>query len=139
MSAQKGSLFLLKVGDGAQPTETFTTVAGLRATRFTVNTGAIDVTTKDSSGMRALLAGAGVQSMSLSASGVFTDSAAEETVRGYAAAAGINNFQIISGNGDTWQGAFLITAYERGGDFNGEETFSIALESSGAIAFTAGV
>ena len=36
MAAQKGSLFLLKAGDGGGP-EVFTTVGGLRTTSFNVN------------------------------------------------------------------------------------------------------
>lgn len=142
MAAQKGALFLLKVGDGATPTESFTTVAGLRANSFTLNNDAVDVTNKDSNGFRTLLAGAGVQSMSLSANGVFLDSAAEETLRSYAAANAVNNYEIYSGGdagGDKWAGAFMITSYGRGGDYNNEENFSITLESSGAIVFTPGV
>ena len=65
MVAQKGSLFLLKVGDGGGP-EVFTTVGGLRTTSFNINNGTVDVTNKDSSGMRELLAGGGIQTMSLS-------------------------------------------------------------------------
>ncbi len=136
MTAQKGSLFLLKAGDGGGP-ETFTTVGGMRATNFQINNQTVDVTNKDSAGMRELLAGAGVQSMSLSANGVFTDSAAEETVRSQAAANTINNYQIVSGNGDKWQGAFLITSYQRSGAHDADEQFSISLESSGAITFPA--
>ena len=41
MATQKGSLFLLKVGDGGGP-ETFTTVAGMQATNFKLNTGTVD-------------------------------------------------------------------------------------------------
>ncbi len=137
MTAQKGSLFLLKAGDGGSP-ETFTTVGGLRSTRFTINNAAVDVTNKDSSGMRELLGGAGIQSMAVAGNGVFTDTAAEETMRANAAANTISNYQIVSGNGDMWQGAFLITSYERSGDFNGEEAFSLTLESSGPVSFTAG-
>jgi len=137
MSAQKGSLFLLKVGDGGSP-ETFTTLGGLRATRFAIDNAPVDVTTKDSAGMRELLAGAGVQSMTISGSGLFTDSTAEETLRANASSGAIANYRIIAGNGDQWEGAFLITAYGRGGDYNSEETFSLTLESSGAIAFTPG-
>lgn len=137
MSAQKGSMFLLKVGDGGNP-ETFATVGGLRATRFTIDNAPVDVTTKDSAGMRELLAGAGLQSMTISGAGVFTDTAAEETVRAKAAAGAVANYRIVAGNGDQWEGAFLITAYGRGGDYNSEETFSITLESSGAIVFTPG-
>lgn len=137
MAAQKGSLFVLKVGDGASP-EVFATVGGLRITAMTINNGQVEITNKGSGGARELLAAAGIQAMSIAGSGVFTDVAAEETVRSYAAANSINNFEIVAGNGDKWEGAFLITSYERGGDHNSEETFGIRLESSGAVTFTAG-
>ena len=137
MAAQKGALFLLKVGDGGGP-ETFTTVGGLKTASFNINTASVDVTNMSSNGMRELLAGAGIQTMSLSGNGVFTDSAAEETVRANAAANSIDNYQLVAANGDTWQGAFLITSYQRSGNFDGAETFTISLESSGAITFTAG-
>ncbi len=129
MAAQKGSAFLLKAGG--------TTVGGLRATSFTINNQEVDVTNKDSSGMRELLAGAGIQSMSISANGVFTDAASEETVRARAAANSIDAWSIVSGNGDDWSGSFLVTSYERSGDHDSEEQFTISLASSGAIAFTA--
>ena len=137
MAAQKGILFLLKVGDGGGP-ETFTTVGGLKTASFNINTASVDVTNMGSNGMRELLAGAGIQTMSLSGNGVFTDSAAEEIVRANAAANSIDNYQIVAGNGDTWQGAFLIKSYQRSGNFDGAEAFTISLESSGAITFTAG-
>ncbi len=137
MAAQKGTLFLLKVGDGGGP-ETFTTVGGFKTASFNINTASVDVTNMGSNGMRELLAGAGIQTMSLSGNGVFTDSAAEETVRANAAANSIDNYQLVAGNGDTWQGAFLINSYQRSGNFDGAEAFTISLESSGAITFTAG-
>ena len=56
MTTQQGSLFLLKVGDGGGP-ETFTTVGGMQATSFNINTASVDVTNKGSNGMRELLAG----------------------------------------------------------------------------------
>ena len=33
-------------------------------------------------------------------------------------------------------GAFLVTSYERAGEFNGEETYSLTLESSNTITYT---
>ena len=57
MAAQKGSAMLLKVDISG----TATTVAGLRSTSISMNDEAVDVTTKDSSGLRQLLAGGGVQ------------------------------------------------------------------------------
>ena len=99
MTAQKGSLFLLKVGDGGGP-ETFTTVGGMRTTNFTLNNQAVDTTNKSSGQWRELLSGAGISSINISGSGVFTDDAAEETVRGYAFNNEIHNYQIAFGNGD---------------------------------------
>ena len=78
MAAQKGSAMLMKVGNGGSP-ETFTTIGGLRSTSLTINNESVDVTNKDSSGKRTMLAAAGVQSISVSGSGVFTDAASETT------------------------------------------------------------
>lgn len=136
MTAQKGSLVLLKVGDGGTPTETFTTVGGLRTTSFTHNNQTVDATNKDSGAWRELLEGAGVRSISISGSGVFTDSAAEETVRGYAVNNSIQNYELTFGNGDKLSGAFQITSYQRAGTYNDAETYSITLASAGAVTFT---
>lgn len=85
MGIEKGSAFLLKVGDGAA-VPTFATVAGLRTTQLSVNGEAVVVTNKDSGGWRQLLSGAGVRSVSVSGAGVFTGSAAEARLRGSALA-----------------------------------------------------
>ena len=45
MSAEKGSAFLLKVGDGGTP-PVFATVAGMRTTQMSVNGEAVNVTSK---------------------------------------------------------------------------------------------
>lgn len=136
MTAQKGSLVLLKVGDGATPTETFTTVGGLRTTSITHNNQTVDATNKDSGAWRELLDGAGTRSVSISGSGVFTDSAAEETVRGYAMSSSVNNYELHFGNGDKLSGAFQITSYQRAGSYNDAETYSITLASAGQVSFT---
>src|SRR3546814_3985988 len=69
MSAEKGSAFLLKVGDGGSPVA-YATVAGLRTTQLSVNGEAVNVTNKDSGGWRELLSGAGVRSVSVSGAGL---------------------------------------------------------------------
>ncbi len=136
MAAQKGSLFLVKVGDGVGSHETFTTVASARSTGMTVNNESVDITAKDSAGWRELLAGAGIQSMSITLSGVFKDSVQEELIRGYSFANSIDSYQLFSGNGDMFSGEFQVTSYSRAGEHNGEETFDLALESSGVITVT---
>ena len=80
MPAEKGSAFLLKIGNGAQPA-VFATVAGMRTTQMSVNGEGVNVTSKDSGGWRELLSGAGVRSVSVAASGIFTGSAAEGRVK----------------------------------------------------------
>jgi TP901-1 family phage major tail protein len=135
MAAQKGSLFILKIGDGATPDEAFTTIGGMRTNRFTLNNQAVDTTNRDSGQWRALLEGAGNSSLSISASGIFEDSTAEETLRGYAFANSIRNFQFTFGNGDSMTGAFQISSYSRGASYNDAETFSISLQSAGAVTF----
>lgn len=126
---------LLKVGDGADP-EVFTTIGGLRTNSITHSNQTVDTTNKDSGAWRELLAGAGTRSVSLSGSGVFTDSIAEETVRGHAMSNVINNYEMTFGNGDSMTGPFQIASYQRAGSYNGEETYALTLVSSGAITFT---
>lgn len=135
MTAQKGSLVLLKVGDG-ESSESFTTIGGLRTTQLTHNNQPVDATHKGSGAWRELLNGAGIRTVTISGNGIFTDSAAEETVRGFAMNNQIKNYQLTFGNGDALTGAFQITNYQRAGAYDGEENFAITLASAGEITFT---
>ena len=132
MAMEKGSAFLLKVGDGAMP-PVFTTVAGLRTTQMTVNAETVVVTNQGSGGWRELLSGAGVRSVSLSGSGVFTGSAAEARVKANALAGQVDDYRVSFESGETVTGRFLITRLDYAGDFNGERTYTLALESAGAV------
>ena len=132
MAAERGSAFLLKIGDGAA-TPAFTTVAGLKTTQLTVNGDAVAITNKGSGGWRELLSGAGVRSVSVAASGIFTGGAAEIQVRGLALSGDIEDFQLSFESGERMQGKFLVTRLEYAGDFNGERNYTLALESSGEV------
>ena len=83
-----------------------------------------------------LLEGGGVSNMAISASGVFTDSALENDIRTRAQKGQIDSYKIVFGDGDNIVGNFQITSYERAGEFNGEETYSLTLESSGQVTHT---
>lgn len=136
MAAQKGSALLLKIGDGAS-SEVFTTVGGLRSTSITQNDEIVDVTTKDSSSKRELLANGGVQSLTISGSGVFTDSASETTLEEAFGKSALTNYEVFIPDFGTYKGAFQISSLEYAGEYNGEVTYSVTLESSGTITFTA--
>lgn len=132
MAAERGSAFLLKIGDGAV-TPSYATVAGLKTTQLSVNGDAVAITNKGSGGWRELLADAGVRSVSVAASGIFTGSAAETQVRALALSGGIEAYELSFESGERMRGDFLVTRLEYAGDFNGERNYTLALESSGAV------
>ncbi|WP_156679428.1 phage tail tube protein [Sphingomonas profundi] len=132
MAAEKGSAFLLKVGNGATPV-VYATVAGMRTTQAQINGEAVVVTSKDSGGWRELLSGAGVRSVSVSAAGVFTGSAAEVRVKASALSGILDDYELSFESGERLRGRFLVTRLDYAGDFNGERTYTLALESSGAV------
>ncbi len=141
MAAQKGSAFLLKENSSG----TAVVIGGMRSTSMSINGETVDITAKDSATFdgssgndigRALGANMGIRSMSLSASGVFTDSAGENNVRGAAFTGDSLNYDLVFGDGSNVKGAFIITSYERAGEYNGEETFSVSLESDGTMTYT---
>jgi TP901-1 family phage major tail protein len=132
MAAEKGSAFLLKIGNGAMPVA-YTTVAGLRTTQLSVNGEAVAITSKDSGGWRELLSGAGVRSVSVSGAGVFTGSPAEARVKANALSGVLDDYRLTFEGGETLTGRFLVTRLDYAGDYNGERSYTLALESSGAV------
>ena len=92
----------------------------------------IAVTNKDSAGIRTLLAGGGVQSMSISGSGVFTDTAAEGALRTQFGAAALLACSFIIPDLGTYAGNFQLTSLEYAGEYNGEATYSLSFESGAA-------
>ena len=132
MGAEKGSAFLLKVGNGAEP-PVFTTVAGMRTTQMSVNGEAVNVTSKDSGGWRELLSGAGVRSVSVAASGIFTGSAMELRVKTNALAGLVDDYELSFDSGEKLRGRFLVTRLDYSGDYNGERNYALSLESSGPV------
>ena len=132
MPAQNGSTFLLKLGDGASPV-TYETVAGLRTTQMTINGDPVAVTHKQSGGWRDLLSGAGTRSVSIRASGIFLGSSGEQAVRAHALAGTLDDYELSFEDGERLQGRFLIQRLDYSGDYNGERTYTLQLESSGAV------
>ena len=132
MTAQKGSAFLLKIGDGVQPPN-YRTVAGLRTTQMSINGDSVVVTHKESGGWRDLLSGAGTRSVSVSAAGIFLGSDAENDIRAHALGGTIDDYELSFEDGSKLQGRFLVQRLDYAGDFNGERNYTLQLESSGAV------
>lgn len=135
MTAQKGRALLLKVDTTG--TGSFDTVAGLRAKSLAFNAETIDITDADSTeAWRELLAG-GVKSARIQGSGIFKDASADETLRSYFFDGTIRDWQVIIPDFGTITGAFQIVALDYSGAHDGEATFSLSLESAGALSFVA--
>jgi TP901-1 family phage major tail protein len=132
MAAEKGSAFLLKIGNGGTP-PLFATVAGMRTTQMSVNGEAVNVTSKDSGAWRELLSGAGVRSVSVAAGGIFTGSAAEVRVKTNALSGVLDDYELSFESGDRMRGRFLVTRLDYSGDYNGERNYTLSLESSGPV------
>jgi TP901-1 family phage major tail protein len=136
MVAQNGKDLLIKLdltGGG-----TYTTVAGLRATRISFNAETVDVTSLESQGgWRELLGGAGVRSASVSGSGVFVDANTDDRARQIFFQGTIEQFQVIIPSFGIVEGPFQITAIEYAGTYNGEATYELSLASAGVLTFTA--
>ena len=136
MAAQNGKDLLVKIdmtGGGS-----FQTVAGLRATRLSLNAEPVDVTSLESTGgWRELLGGAGMKTAAISGSGVFKDADTDERARQIFFDGETPEFQVIVPDFGTIEGKFQITAIEYAGSHNGEATYEMSLASAGPLTFVA--
>lgn len=133
MAAQKGRAFLLKDGTAAAGT----VIAAMRVTRFAINNQMVDVTTKDSNGLRTLLAGAAAASMQISAQGILDANAQSTTLINRCLAGSIDAYGIVFDNGDKIDANCQLTSFEAEGSEGDAQTYSLTLESSGTITVTA--
>jgi TP901-1 family phage major tail protein len=137
MAAQAGKDVLIKMNTAAAPT-VYTTVAGIRTASISFNSSTIDITNQGSTGRwRELLNKSGLRSCAVSGSGVFLDAATDETVRKHYFDDTTPGCELVVPDFGTVAGTFRITSLEYSGDHDGEATFSISLESAGALTFTA--
>lgn len=141
--AKRGVGFLLK-GEDPALAGTFLTVAKLRTNSLTINGETVDITNKDSPGaagenrMRELLAGAGVTSFAATGAGVFSNDATQTEFETHAIAGTLVNVQVVFEGGRIYEFAAAVPSIEYAGEVNGEQTYSISIESSGDVTITPG-
>ena len=131
-----GKLFLLLKGNEDGPPETFTQVGGVIATSMSINGEQVDVTTKDDSFWRQLLAACGSRSASISISGRYTDEVKLEEMQTMALEGTHKNFQLVSDRGDAFEALFEVATFDRSGDDKDAENFSVTLESASDVTHT---
>ena len=137
MAGEKAGIKLLLEIETA--TDVYTLLGGLRSKSISINGEAIDVTNHDSSQWKTLLDQAGIRSMSLSGSGVHNgDEATLGLAEDNSISQTLTKFRITDteSGGRIYTGLYKITSFERAGEYNAEQTYSMSLESSGAIGIT---
>lgn len=137
MAGERGGKdLLLKVESSPS---VYTTLGGLRSKSFSLSADGIDVTNHDSNQLRELLDECGTFSMSLSGSGIHNgDGTTLNYVEDQCIAQTLTRFQIIdsAASGRTYTVLCKVTSWERTGEYNGEQTYSVSLESSGGLTIS---
>ena len=140
MAKQLGRAMLLQIelvaGGGS-----YSNLCGINSKSLTINRTSIDVTTPNCTTPEGLLfteTMAGLFNVGVSGDGFFEDSTAEARMNTVAMAAdNVANFKVVVPDFGTYAGAFRIASLEFGGETEGGVTYSISLESSGTVTFTA--
>ncbi len=129
-----GRDWLLKRSDG-EVSEAFEDIGGLRSTGFSGEAEGIDVTNQGSEEFKEILDGAGIRSFKISGSGVCVSDAVLDSIEEDFFSNTIRRYQAkdMGASGKTYTGSFKITSFERTGEYNGAQTWSLSLESSGEI------
>lgn len=141
MAKQNPDLFLIKIGDGADPI-VYGTLCGLNSRSLTIGGDEIDVS---SVGCGDIVGNAwqemahGLRKVSVSGSGFFESKAQSvKLTEAKMTGTGADDFQIIIPGFGTFEGSFLIGDLGLGAELNGGAvTQEIALSSNGPITFTA--
>ena len=135
MASQSGRNLLIKIDDGSSG---FITVAGLRTKTLKFGARSVDITHSESDeAWRELLPGGGVKSVEISGQGIFSDGASDIRLRESFFAQSAETYQIIIPDFGTIEGAFLISALNYAGSYNGEASYEISLSSASKPVFTA--
>lgn len=117
MPISKGRTLLLKTESGGSTV----TVAAMRSTKFTINGEMVEITNKDSTGMRMLLDGAGVAKRTVSANGLLPGVAQSADFLSRTLSRSIDIYRLEFDNADIIDGNFQVTQFEVTGDYRGEQ------------------
>jgi TP901-1 family phage major tail protein len=137
MAGQAGRGLLVKMDISS----TMTTIAGSTSGSISINEETVDITSKDDSGWRTLLAQAGKKSATVQGSGFWLDEATVDAVRAAKISGAAQDFEIlIPGEAANKAGSFtfsgIITTLELSGEEGGAVNYSFTVESSGEITWT---
>jgi len=115
-------------------------IAGLRETSIAHDGSPIDITSKGDSGYRTLASFSGVESIDITASGVWEDDTLRAiSLGGTGTTKLLTDITLAWGDGATLSGDFYLASNTSAGNHDNEETYEVTLQSSGEWTYTAAV
>ena len=137
MAAIKGSKVRLKVGDGAEPVEAFSVIAGARGVDLSLGGDEIETTTADdiAQGVTWRTYMSGMADLSISFDGIIKDKASFNQIIADRLNDVIRNYQVdIEGFG-IFAGPGRVTISNPSGQFDQAATFSVTFRAAGAWTY----
>lgn len=135
MAAQAGKDMLVEVNT---TDTTYVVIGGVRQIRKRGGRNTIDVTTASSTNLdRVLMDGGGVYAETISVSGVFEDDAAVALVESLSRTGALKSYKMTVPDYGVYEADYQVADFEHSSQYDGTVEFSLTLESSGAITFTA--
>lgn len=114
-------------------------IAGLRENSVSFDGSGVEITSKSDSGFRTFGSFAGVKSFDISASGVLSDDIFLDIVSTPATSQLLTDVSFEYANGDVISCNVYIASCEFAGAHDGENTYTLSLQSSGAWTRVAAV
>lgn len=140
MGKESGNNVIVKVGNGATPTEVFTALKGQTSSKLTMNGKPIDISDKTSGNWGATLAGTLDASVSVSGFPDWPDTDGWDKLRAAFIANGTINCElVVNASGAKFKGPFAITSFNLDGPVNAGTGYDITLQASGPLTWVAGV
>lgn len=136
MTRQNARMVVLAVGNGGLP-EIFAPLGGLTISRMQVARRLPEAPHAGDGGWRTLLPAAGIWQVSLSATGEYSGSPAEDTLIARAMDGAAANWRMDFGAAGTLTVPCIVASYEREAEQRGVVTYRVTVESAGAGIYVA--
>lgn len=130
-----GTLTQPDITDATVPIGWWSTVGGLRSSSFSFSAEDIDISNHGSNQYKELKEGAGMRSVSMSGSGVYTNAANYRACETACFGNSLVSLAFLDVDaGRIYSASFKINSIEASGEYDGEASFSISANSSGSVS-----
>lgn len=137
MADIQGKMIFVYIGDGATPTENFSKIGATTSDGFSISNSITERNTKDSSGWTEVFPSGTLKTMTISISGEWNDTSAQQLLRNAAESTDPQaNFKITDGAGDVYEGEFQIENFDVTGETEGFGQFTCSLRNNGTVTRT---